>query len=288
MIHHLKLVFAVMFLLLSGCASTDTVESVNANIQDINASQDDSGPPVATRQVVKLDDALPQVEPKAHELLKRMGDFLASKREMSFLAIVIKDQVLPSGQKLQYDANVVVKMRRPDGLFAETVSGAKQKRFWYDGKTFSLLDFRYDLYATAEAPANIDDALDYAMEEYGVTMPLSDFVFSDPYTVMTDNNVSGFYVAQVEVHGVKTHHLAFRQAHVDWQIWIDAVGDPVPRKFVISYNNKTSIPQYIAFFKDWKFAHAFKTDEFKFVPPEKAVQIDFSLVKMHSPEQVTE
>lgn len=288
MSYPVKFIFAVMFVALSGCASTDTVEPLSAGVQDASVSQDDSSPTVASAQADNLKDALPPIEPKADELLKQMGGFLASKREMSFLAIIIKEQVLPAGQKLQYDANVVVKMRRPDGLFAETVSGAKQKRFWYDGKTFSLLDFKYDLYATTEAPANIDDALDHVMEKYGVSMPLSDFVFADPYTVITENNISGFYVALTEVSGIKVHHLAFRQANVDWQIWIDAEGDRVPRKFVISYNNRTSIPQYIAFFKDWNFAPEFKADEFRFTPPEKAVKIGFSLEQEQLPEEVTE
>lgn len=282
MVNKKRFILAVSVVFLSGCVSTQSSQQSSPSLQNTKSIEE-----TGTAQAVeRAEPVLPPIDPKADALLKRMGDFLASKSSMSFQAIIVKEQVLPTDQKLQYDANVAVKMRRPDGIFAETVSGAKQKRFWYNGNSFSLLDFRHNLYATTAAPPGIDSALDYAMEEYGVAMPLSDFVFSDPYTVMSENNVSGFYVALTEVNGIKAHHLAFRQPNVDWQIWINAEGDPTPAKFVISYVTHPSVPQYMAFLKDWNFEPKFKPETFVFVPPADSAKIEFSLKSTAMPEEV--
>ena len=45
---------------------------------------------------------------------------------------------------------------------------------------------------------------------------------------------SGFVVGPSVVGGVKSTHLAFRGAEVDWQIWIENGDKPLPRKYVIT------------------------------------------------------
>jgi hypothetical protein len=166
-------------------------------------------------------------------------------------------------------------MQRPNALFVDQNSGTKKKTLWYQSTQFNLLDKKNNFYATTQTPDNIEDALDFIMEKHGVNMPLADFVFKDIFANLTENVISGFYVAEVEVNGIKTHHLAFHQLNVDWQIWINAEGQPVPRKFVITYYNKASQPQFLAFFKEWNLTPQFKTDEFSFKKPKDAVKINF-------------
>ena len=91
------------------------------------------------------------------------------------------------------------------------MSGAKKKTLWYHDTTFALLDRKNNFYATTHTPNNTDDTLDFIMDHYGVSLPLADFVLTDPYTDFTKNTLSGFYVAEVDVDGIKTHHLAFHQ-----------------------------------------------------------------------------
>lgn len=213
-----------------------------------------------------------------------MSDVLSSSSAYSFKAVVIKEQVLPSGQKLQYDSTILVKMQRPNALFVNKISGTKKQTMWYHDTTFTLLDKKNNFYATTQTPDNTENMLDFIMESHGINMPLADFVFKDLYLDLIENVISGFYVAEVEVNGIKTHHLAFHQDNVDWQIWIDAEGDPVPRKFVITYNYLDSTPLFISFFKDWNLSAKFKTNEFIFQPSEAAVKIDFRSEKIVKPE----
>ena len=44
-----------------------------------------------------------------------------------------------------------------------------------------------------------------------------------------ENVETGTYVGQPVVRGVPTHHLAFTQKNIDWQLWIEDGANPVPR-----------------------------------------------------------
>ena len=255
------LILPVLLTTLASCSSTETKQTTFSPEND-ELTQHESIPSDS-------------IEPKAQEVLKQMSDALSSSPAFTFKALTTKEQVLPSGQKLQYDSTVLVKMQRPNALFVNEISGTKKKAMWYHDTIFTLLDKKNNYYATTQTPDNTEDMLDFIMESHGVNMPLADFIFKDLYLDVMENVLSGFYVAEVEVNGIKTHHLAFHQDNVDWQIWIDAEGDPVPRKFVITYHDLESVPQYAAYFKDWNLSSDFITSEFVYQPSEGAVKIDF-------------
>ena len=260
----------VLILVLTGCSSSEVKQSdlVASPINTVEPEQ------VAKNEQQRV-DVKSQIDPKAIELLKEMGALLASSKQLSFDALTLKEQVLPTGQKLQYDAKIHVDIKRPNAFLGKVSSGAKNKNLFYDGKNLTLLDLKNNFYATIEAPENIDDTLDFIMDRYGVSMPLADFLFADVNTVLTEHIESGFYVALTEVNGKKAHHLAFSQENVDWQIWINADGKPSPVKFVINYKNQLSEPQFIAFFQDWDLAPGFKAEDFIFQPSKDMVEIEF-------------
>jgi len=255
------LIIPAIIITLASCSSTET-RQVPLSSENNEVSQHKS-------------TSSGSIEQQALLVLKQMSDVLSSSPAYTFKALIMKEQVLPSGQKLQYDSTILVKMKRPNALFVNQISGTKKKAMWYHNTTFTLLDKKNNFYATTQTPDNTEDALDFIMENHDINLPLADFVFKDLYFDVMENVVSGFYVAEVEVNGIKTHHLAFHQEDVDWQIWIDAEGDPVPRKFVITYSNLHSVPQFSAFFKDWNLSSNFKTNEFVYQPSTDAVKIDF-------------
>ena len=275
MIKRIYLIISVIIITLASCSTTET-KQLPVSSKNNNASLQQNTPPESnTSSEFNISESNGSIEQKAQQILKQMSDVLSSAPSYSFNALTIKEQVLPSGLKLQYDATVLVKLLRPNALFVDQISGAKKKTLWYHNTHLTLLDRKNNFYATTLTPDNTEDTLDFIMESFGVNMPLSDFVFKDLYSNLIENVLSGFYVAEVEVNGTKTHHLAFHQENVDWQIWINAEGQPVPKKFVITYNNKTSVPQFIAFFKDWNLTPRFKTNEFIFQRPKDAVEIEF-------------
>lgn len=192
------------------------------------------------------------VAPIADQLLRMMGDFLKESEQFTFHAKITFDDLLPTGQKIQYAATNDVAVHRPDRIYAVFKGDRGNKRFWYDGKSITLLNMNENFYATKEIPARkIDDALDYIMEKLGFSPPLSDFASQDPYKILIENVQFGFYVGLHDVEGIACHHLAFVEKYIDWQVWIEDSNQLVPRKLVITYKTLDGSPQYTAIFSDW-------------------------------------
>jgi hypothetical protein len=217
----------------------------------------------------------PIVGADADRLLKDMAGYLKAAREFSFHAEISYDDLLPSGQKILLSAEQDVAVRRPDRLYSHYRGETGRKRFWYDGKTITLLDEHHNTYATEPVPAIVDKTLEHLITQLGFTPPLSDLVYEDPYAVLRRNTVFGFRVGFGEVQGARCHHLAFVEDGVDWQIWIDDGRMRVPRKLVITYKTLPGSPQFIALLSDWDFQTRLADSLFTSELPAGAAKIDF-------------
>jgi hypothetical protein len=165
-------------------------------------------------------------------------------------------------------------MRRPDRLHVLVNGDLVNERMWYDGKTFILMDLRDLGYVEVNVPPTLDDAMDFMARKYGISSPVSDVLYSDVYAIFTENVISGSYVGQAVVRGVPTHHLAFTQLNIDWQLWIEDGAKPVPRKAVITYKNVTSAPQFVVWLSDWDLDPRLADSLFEFLPPDGAHQVE--------------
>ncbi len=216
----------------------------------------------------------PTIEKQADELLRRTSDFLADLKQFRIDADTTTDHLLFSGQKVQHGAMVDVSVRRPDRLRANIKGDLRNLQFFFDGKKITLMDLDLKLYAETKVPPTIDAALDHAGQKFALVAPLADFLYTSPYDVLTENVLSGFYVGPSMVNGVKTHHLAFTQDDIDWQIWVEDGRTPVPRKFIITHKWTTGAPQYTAILS-WDVSSRLQDGLFRFVPPSSARRIDF-------------
>jgi hypothetical protein len=218
----------------------------------------------------------PNLAPKATAVMKQMGKCLAAARQFSFEARDMVDYVLDDGQKIQISLGQKICVRRPDRVYAEAKGDLEDAQYWYDGRQLSMFDRAENRYATLEVPSTIDEMFDFLAAEYGMTFPLCDLVFSDPYNAVMPRVRTGMYVGLHQVDGVPCHHLAFRQEGVDWQIWIQESDPPVPRKLVISYTELPGDPQYIAFLDDWNLNATVPDAKFRFTPPPGAEKTELT------------
>lgn len=219
------------------------------------------------------------VDPKVIELLQKMSDLIENSKEYSFHAEILYDDTLPSGQKLQFAAAQDVSVKKTNKIFAKYQSDVESREFWYDGKTFTLLDDNKKLYSTAKAEPTIDGTLAEIMNKYGYTPALSDFLYSDPYNTLIKNVLSGFYVGPGDVNGIDCYHLAFVEKYIDWQIWIESGDKPIVRKIVITYKTVPESPQYIAVFSDWKLNENLPDSLFEPQLPSGAKEIGMRALK---------
>ena len=217
----------------------------------------------------------PIVESRARSILQAMGEYLKTAKTFTFHAEITHEEVLESGRKLQYSASNNIMVRRPNRIRADYWGDLRKNSFWYDGKNVTILYTDKNLYSTFSAPKAIDEACDFAMEKYGLSIPIADLVYSDPYAVLIENVRSGFYEGLHMVNGVRCHHLAFTQENIDWQIWIEDGPQAVPRKVVITHKDLPGGPQYIAVLSDWDFSVRLPDILFTFEAPDDAEQIEF-------------
>ncbi len=233
---------------------------------------------VATPLAALAQDA-PSSEPSPEKLLREMSEELKSAKNFSFHAEINFDDVLISGQKLQYAGAVDVTVRRPNGLYVDYRDDVSAKRFWYDGKAGTLLDVVQAKYSQADLPGEIDAAMDQLQKRYDLTLPLANLISSDLFEMIDEHVLAWGYIGVHDVEGAPAHHLAITGQNADLQVWIQKDGRPVPLKFVVTYKNSPSAPQYEAVLMDWDLEAKVAANTFASALPEGAQKIEFLVVE---------
>ena len=219
-----------------------------------------------------------------------MGDYLETAKQFSFHAEITFDDIMPSGQKIQYSASNDIAVRRPDGVYAESQSDQGDMRFWYDGKNMTLMDVSLNVYAKVPVPPKIDDALDHLMEKYGFSPPLVDLIYHNAYNTLIENVEFGFYVGLHNINGIRCHHLAFVQKDIDWQIWIEDGKQMVPKKLTITYKNVPESPQFTAVLSEWDLDARLPDSLFNsdLISTKNLAKIEFMDVTTNIPSKLAE
>ena len=230
---------------------------------------------VTTGRRVLAQEPTRRIDPEADRILREMGEYLAEADEFSFQADVLMDSVLRSGQWVTVGARMTVAARRPDSVRVEHHGDERQRRFVLNDGQFTMYDVQRNVYAVANVPTRIDEAIDHVVETYGFSVPVSDLLSADPYETLIANIETGFVVGRHAVDGALCHHLAFSQEWIDWEVWIEDGPRPVPRQVVITYKDEEGAPGYIARLSHWDFRPEFSDQYFEFRPPPGSDWIEF-------------
>jgi len=214
----------------------------------------------------------PQIDADAVAALHKMGASLGSLRSFALHADVTQEQVLTTGQKLQFDGTVDVKARRPNAIRMEVNSDRKVRTLFYDGKTATLFSPRIGYYATFEAPPTIAGMLKMAADKYAIDTPLADLFIWGTDARPEDKLQSAFLVGTETINGSVCDHYAMRQPEADWQVWIAEGNQALPCKLVITTTDDAAMPQYTAVYR-WTPQQSFADSTFKFTPPSGARKI---------------
>lgn len=216
-----------------------------------------------------------KIDPKAEQLFRQMTDYLKSAQSFSFDAEITRDEILPSGQKLQIGAVSNYVVRRPNRVQSNYDGDRSQTSFYYDGTNFTIIDTDKNLYSTVQAAPDIDRLVDQIEDIYGFSLPMGDLVSTDIYPKVSQKALSSRYVGLSKVRGVTCHHIALTGENRDLQIWIADSQPPVPCKFIITYKDEPGSPQYTAILSNWDFQEISADDpRFTFQAPPNAQKIE--------------
>jgi hypothetical protein len=210
----------------------------------------------------------------AKALLEQSASFLAAQQKFSFEAQTGFDVVQLNGQQLAFYETKKALVRRPDRVRVETdEADGDEHTFRFDGKRISIDFPGENAYIAVEKAGTIDDVIGYIVEDLDIPVPLHDIFSSNLYEAIAAGIVSGFYVDEVTIGKRQCHHLAFRLADIDAQIWIEDGDRPLPCSLVITYRKAVGQPQYWAEFSDWDLSPRAKDKHFEFDPPEGAEEL---------------
>jgi hypothetical protein len=219
-------------------------------------------------------DVAPERDPDAIKALEEMGAYLRTLKNFQIRSETSRDEVLDSGQSVEFDGVVDMIIARPNRLRAEVTTDKQQRMYFDDGKTFNVWARRVNYYATIPAPTTLRELADLLADKYNLELPLVDlFYWGDRKS--TSDIVGAVDVGSSQVDGITCEHYAFRQEGIDWQVWLQQGDYPLPRKLVITTTTDPARPKFTSVMA-WNLAPSFDDAAFTFVPPKDAKKIMLS------------
>ena len=219
------------------------------------------------------------IQDSAVDALRAMSAFLMQQQTLQVAAEGSLDVVTDDGQRIQLDGTTTYKIKRP-GFVIDYVSDMKSRRFIYDGKNFTVYSPKLGFYAQVPAPATNKEVLDTIYNKFGISLPLVDlFRWADPSSAQRIQALKSAYdIGPATIDGAETEHYAFREADVDWEVWIQPGAQPLPRKLVIVDRTDPSRPPFSSRLT-WQLNPTFTDADFAFVPDADAKRIQLATYK---------
>jgi hypothetical protein len=224
------------------------------------------------------------IDPNALSMLHRMSTNLSKAKAFTFESKSIFEVPSVTGQFVTLFSVGEVALKRPDKLRARHGGDAPPFDFTYDGTSVSALAPQTKVFSSAKAPATIDEMLAGLRNETGIRFPSAPLLYSDPYAILTRNLLSAVVVGPTNVNGIACDHLAFRSPGVNWEIWIDAGPDALPRRLAVTFTDRPNFPRSIIEFSRWNLHPWLLNSSFLFHKPEGVREIPFAAV-LHSADR---
>lgn len=219
--------------------------------------------------------AKPRVDPKADAWLRKMSTTLANTAAFQVDADHVLEVMTSDGEKLQFMAKSQVTVERPNKLRSDRIGPIADLTVRYDGTHLSIYGKRKNLYATTEAPATIEETLDFARDTLGIEAPGADLIYKGAYAGLMEDVTSGRYIGLEPIGDRMCHHLAYRGNQTDWQIWVEDSDQALPCRYVITTKTLAGQPEFEVALTNWKLEPTLAPDFFAFTPPKGATEIEF-------------
>jgi hypothetical protein len=220
--------------------------------------------------------------PDPLKMLQKMSDWLGAQKSFRITVAETSEQVVPSGQKVQVSTERVIFVKRPDKASVNVYGPGVRRHVVCDGSTFTAIDLNKNVYATMPMQGTLDSVMDKLAQQYGMTLPVEDLLYSDVYSRLAPMIQTGQFLGPDTVAGRVCNHFAYAQAGVSWQLWVDAGDQPVPRKIVISYDSTPGRPKCTLLVARWDAVLQGSDDEFKVTLPEGAVQASITMLAVQA------
>ena len=93
--------------------------------------------------------------------------------------------------------------------------------------------------------------LDTVQEDYDLSLPLADILYSDFYAAQEPYILSAAHLGERTIQDVTFDHISVESIGADWQVWIETTVAPIPRRLVMQFVEADGQPEYMATFHRW-------------------------------------
>ncbi|MBL0714525.1 MAG: DUF2092 domain-containing protein [Desulfosarcina sp.] len=206
----------------------------------------------------------------------RMAQFLSGARQFQTTVRIGYDVVQESDQKIEFSERRRITVVRPDRFRVEIErSNGEKGLVLFDGQRITAYSETHQVYAEAEKPGSLDDALVYFLRNLKMRMPLA-LMFTANFPEEIEKRLESLPFVEISaIPDTPCVHLAGRTGQIDFQVWIPQTGDPLPRRVVITYRDEEGQPNFWADFGNWNLAPSISDREFVFAPPAGTERIPF-------------
>jgi hypothetical protein len=210
----------------------------------------------------------------ASKILRAMSDYVAKQKSVSATFDTDVEVITNDLQKIQFASSGKLQMVRPDKLWVSRMGGYTDVDLVFDGSKTALLGRNNNMFTEISSPGSVEQLVDRLRDEFQVVIPGADLLLGSSYERLMDGVIDAKHVGQGVIDGIDCEHLAFRNMDTDWQIWIEAGPNPIPRKYVITSKAVASAPQYTLRIKNWSTDAQVSADAFAFKAPAEARKVD--------------
>jgi len=230
-------------------------------------------PSFAAVLTVSLFPAMVQAEERdPRELITRMSETIAELESFQIESDAYADAGLPAGQIIEHSTQVTARIRRPGTMRLSMRTTENTKEIYFNDGILTLFNHGRGFYGQEEIPPNIDAAIDYAINVFGIDAPLMDFLSTDPGNALLADAEQVDYFGTELVRNREHHHIGIRNQEVDVQVWIGTEGPSLPGKISISSKWVGGSPRFVAFLT-WNTDPQIPEGVLRFEPPDGATRI---------------
>jgi hypothetical protein len=230
-------------------------------------------PAEETAAAPKTEVSAQVVSPEAQAVIDKMTAYLHTLKTFSIDSQSTRDEVVAFGYKVQHNEHATLTAQLPNKLRGEMSGDLRNRTIVYDGAKVVVYSPDDDVYARTSAPDSVKKLIGNLLDA-GVEIPAVDVLYQAGVGTLTDGVRGGVLVGDSNIDGSDCDHLAFRQATIDWQLWVEKGDKPLPRKLVITTRYAVGDPQFQATLR-WNLKPKIDASTFVFTPPKGTHEIPF-------------
>jgi hypothetical protein len=220
-------------------------------------------------------DGAVRQDARAMAVLKDMSDYKGSLNTLVIQGASSSDARLENGLIVSNTEEVRVSLKQPGSMRFRSFDGTNTHELYVHKGQLTLYNSNSGFYAQAKTPGDIDSALDYALAEFAIDLPLMDLIKRNTLGHLVGPYDTVLYLTdKSRARGVDCHQIVIRLPSVDVQVWIQEGEQPLPRRIIITSKWEGGAPRFVANI-DWEVAPDFSDSMFKFDPPEGSSRIEF-------------